>query len=85
MTFYQFKTCKTFVELKQIRVQINWIKSSNSFDGMVACKWQDSIDLYKFEISDILEDGYIEHNDLFSTNLNLDVSEASVDDESRIF
>ena len=28
-------------------------KSSNLFDGMVACKWQDSIDLYKFEIGDI--------------------------------
>ena len=31
----------------------NWIKGSNLFDGMVVCKWQDSIDLYKFEIGDI--------------------------------
>ena len=31
----------------------NWIKGSSLFDGMVVCKWQDSIDLYKFKIGDI--------------------------------
>ena len=28
-------------------------KGSYLFDGMVVCKWQDSMDLYKFEIGDI--------------------------------
>ena len=57
-------------------------KSSNLFDGMLVCKWQDSIDLYKFEIGDIYwKKGYIEHNDRFSINSESNVFEASVDDE----
>ena len=49
-------------------------------DGMVVCKWQDSMDLYKFEIGDIYwKKGYIEHNDRFSTNSESTLFETSVD------
>ena len=40
------------------------------------------MDLYKFEIGDIhWKEGYIEHNDHFSTNSESDVFEALADNE----
>ena len=79
---FSIKTCKTFVEIEKNKSANNWIKGSNSFDGMVACKWQDPIDfLQVWNWWYILEKGYIEHNDHFSTNSEFDVFEASVDDE----
>ena len=56
-------------------------KCSNLFDGMVVCKWQDPIDLYKLKLVIYIGKGYIEHNDHFSTNSESDVFEASVDDD----
>ena len=52
---------------------------------MVACKWQDSIDMYKFKIGDIYWKRATLNIMTFSPPIpNFDVFEASVDDESRI-
>ena len=60
-------------------------KGSNLLDGMVACKWQDSIDLYKFEIGDIYWKRATLNIMTFALPFRIfDVFGASVDDESRI-
>ena len=52
---------------------------------MVVYEWQDSIDLYKFEIGDIYWKRATLNIMTISLPIpNFDVSETSVDDESRI-